>query len=197
MDLKEFLSYNKNCLYCNKTNILSMNGSLKEIIGDFNISSMFFYEIPVVRKDFLTFVYTTISPYSFSEFQDVDTLNVNKYNTFQLKSDGYICFDQEFLFKMKIIFQVKCPDNHYCYCSRTINISDKSPNITKGFDVVIETFKTNKYVIMADKKVNNTIIFEMKEEREPIKLPYMKLSTFPCDDLKKCNKKIENMLLLK
>jgi hypothetical protein len=198
MDFKEFLSFKKQCIYCNKNTAITMNGSLKETIGDYNIAAMFSYDTLISRKDFITFAFTAVAPFSFYELYDIETLNINKYNSFQIKSDGYATFDYDFSYKMKFSFQAKCPDSHYCYSSRIIKISDKSSNITKGYDVMNETFKTNKYIIMSDKKEDKTIIFDINMlSKEPSEIPYIKISSFPTDDFDKCDAKIENILLLK
>src|ERR1019366_715959 len=111
MDFKEFVSFKKQCIYCNKNTIITMNGSLKETVGDYVITTMFSYDTLIFRKDFITFAFTVAAPFSFYELHDIETLNVNKYNSFQIKSDGYVSFDYEFLYKMKFVFQAKCPDN--------------------------------------------------------------------------------------
>lgn len=195
MKLNEFIGFRKNCLVCDSKNLLMMVGTLNEEIGDSKIHCMFSYMMPIVRKNFTTFSIGNFAIYSPNEFIDVDTLDKEKYKTFMINKDGYATFDNDFIFKMKLNFKVFCPDGHYSYDSRLIRISNKSPDITKGYPVSDEVLANEKYKVVSNHIENTTSIYN-ESSKKPTVIPYMDVANFPYDDPEKFNKKVENILLL-
>ena len=93
-------------------------------------------------------------------------------------------------------FKVICPLGHYSYNSRNINISKKSPDITKGYPVVAETLTYDKYKVISSITENKTSIFNYDISKKPVVIPYMEITAFPLDDAEKFVKKVQNILLL-
>lgn len=200
MDINSFLHFRSNCIVCDMKNRLLMRGSMIEDIWNIPVTSIFYFQQPVIRKDFITFsINSLVRLSSYQDYGiDVDTLDINKYSSFILHSNNIITFDKEFSYKMKLSFIMTCPSGHYSYSSRKIIISDTSPDITKGYDVMTEELRCGQYKVHSDKKINETHIFntESKESRSPIVIPYKEIISFPYDDDERCIKKIENILLL-
>lgn len=196
MNLQDFLNYKTHCIVCNNKNIISMRGMIKEQIDEDQIQCRFHYFAPVITKEYLTFSVCDFNVLSSSDDLDLDTFNSDKYSSFALKSDDYILFDRRFQFKMKLSFDVMCEKKHHCYTSRTINLSDKSPNITKGYPVVAEQLSYNLYQIISYKSKNITYIYDYKNNNDPVIIPYKDISIFPIDDKDKFEKKVQNILLL-
>jgi hypothetical protein len=196
MELKSFINYNKNCLVCNTLNILTVNGSIQETIDDITIQCIYIYMSPVIRKEFITFANANVAIYCADEFLDLDTLNKNKYATCTIKKDGYVVFDEDFNYKMRLNLKVFCPDGHYSYNSRAIRVSNISPDITKGFPVISESLMNEQYAVVSDKKKNTTTIYNNKSKCEPVVIKYMDITSFPYNDDEKLTKKISNILLL-
>jgi hypothetical protein len=197
MNINEFLNHRKNCLVCDHRNIVLMSGKMTEIIGDSeNIHSIFRYMLPVLRKDFLTFAVFNLGILPRNPDLDLETFDNTKYSTFVLRKDGYVSFDKDFQFKMKLTFSAECPNGHYSYNSRLIRVSNKSPDITKGFPVITEELTCNNYKVISNSVENTTSVFNFEKSKEPIVMPYKDISTFPYDDEEKFIKKVENILLL-
>lgn len=196
MNLKEFTSYRKTCIVCDATNVIVMNGSLKEDVGNSEIHCIFNYLFPIFRRNFMTFGAANIATFTSDETLDMSTLNRDKYETFLIDRDGYVSFDYAFRFKMKLRFRAFCPDGHYSYDSRQIRVSDKSPDITKGYPVEAETLMCQSYKIVSNPIQKTTAIFNFNASKEPIVVPYMEIINFPHDTADNFVRKIQNILLL-
>lgn len=196
MNLNEFINYRKRCMVCGNKNILMMTGTLRENIGDTSVHCIFNYIIPVLRKDFMTFAIGNFAILTPDQSLDLETLNKDKYNTFVLKNYDTVSFDRAFAFKMKLNFRVSCPEHHYVYNSRSIKVSNKSSDITKGYPVINEEIVCDNYRVVSSMVDKATYIFNYESSNEPTTIPYMDMSSFPCDDSEKFIKKIQNILLL-
>jgi len=196
MNLNEFANFRKNCLACDHKNVMTMSGTLKEEIGDSQVHCIFNYLLPIFRKDFLTFGVANAAVFAPDDFLDVDTLNKEKYNTLVINKDGYVSFDKDFLFRIKFNFRVFCPHGHYAYESRSIRISNKSPDITKGYPIASETLSHEKYRVISNNIEKTTTIYNFNASRKPIVIPHMDIMSFPYDDPEKFTNKVQNILLL-
>jgi len=196
MNLKEFTNYRRNCIVCENKNIMMMTGNMKEEIDDSEIHCIFNYLLPIFRKDFMTFAIANIATFAPDDFLDMETLNKDKYDTLLINKDGYLSFDNDFHFKMKFRLRVFCPQGHYSYESRFIRLSDKSPDITKGYPVANEALAHENYRVVSNNIDRTTAIFNFKASKEPIVVPHMEIINFPHDDMDKFVKKVQNILLL-
>lgn len=196
MKLNEFINFRPNCLVCDTKNIVSMSGSLKEDIDESSIHSIFSYLVPVLRKDFTTFALANFAVFSPDDLIDIETLDKDKYNTLVINKDNHIVFDREFYFKMKFSLRCFCPEKHYSYSSRNIRVSDKSPDITKGYPVETESLTYKSFQVVSNNLLKTTSIFNYDVSENPRVIPYMSITSFPHDDSEKFVKKIENILLL-
>lgn len=196
MKLIEFSSFRKNCIVCNAKTSTTMIGTMTEVVGNETIHSIFNYKIPIFRKDFFTFAVASSGVFAASDLFDIDTLNQDKYKSFIINKDGYVSFDIDFNFKMRLNMRGACPNNHYAYISRNIVVSRISPDITKGYPIIVEDLSYGKYKVISNIVDKTTSIFNINEEKEPIIIPYMDVISFPVDSIDKFEKKIENILLL-
>ena len=173
-----------------------ITATLKENIDGSQVNCMVNYLLPVIRKEFITFAASSVAIFSASEFLDLDTLNKDKYNTFTINKDGYVCFDYDFDFKIKMQLKSVCPAGHYTYSSRNIIVSHKSPDITKGYPIINETLSCENYKVNVNLAEKTTSIYNYESSKKPVIIPFMEISSFPCDDPQKFIKKIQNILLL-
>jgi hypothetical protein len=196
MTIDEFMNYKPNCLVCKKPIYLYMEGMLKETIGEAVIPTICLYGDAVKRKKYLTFAASNFAclPMTKEEI-DPKTFDVNKYSTFTLFDNNIVEFDKEFNFQMKITFGMICTKKHYSYSSRRINVSNKSPDITKGYDQIIEEVSSNKYSIISNRKKQQTAVF-VGDATEPVILSFKEITEFPIEDVAKFNNKMQNMLVL-
>lgn len=196
MNLNEFMNYRKKCIVCDSATVVNLTGTLQEEIGDYSAVCVFHYMLPVVRKEFVTFALSEIGILNLDDRMDYDSLHKSKYRTFLIKKDGYAGFDEKFNFRMKMGFRVSCGNGHYSYESRIIKISDKSPDITKGYPVVAETLAHGKYKVVSSPTENKTSVYNFDASKEPVIIPYMEITSLPTDDPEKFVKKVQNILLL-
>lgn len=175
---------------------MTMTGRIKETIGDDCIQVMLYSMLPIIRKNFITFGISSVGFHAYNELLDSSTFNKDKYNSFIINKDGYAEFDVEFEYKMKLNFRVACPLGHYAYTSRFIKISDKSPDISKGYPIISEELSCRDYRIVSKIQDKETIIFNADPEVEPFVIPYTDVKSFPTDDPDKFVKKVQNILLL-
>jgi hypothetical protein len=196
MNLNEFIDFGKNCIVCGGPTILTMSGSIKEEIGSDTIRCLFSYLVPVIRKNFITFAVSSFHVVSLNDFLDTSTFNKQKYSSFLLNSEGYISFDYDFSFKMKLMLNVMCPQGHYSYASRLIRVSDTSPDITKGWPVASEQLNCDIYQVISKQIEDKTYIYNIENPQNPVIIPYMDIKSFPNDDPDKFVKKVQNILLL-
>ena len=196
MNLNEFTNFRCNCIVCGAKNIFSLSGSLVETIEDSRVHCIFSYMMPVFRKDFMTFALPNFAVFAPDDFLEVETLDKEKYNTLVISKDNHIIFDKEFHFKMKFNFKLFCPDKHYAYSSRQIRISDKSPDITKGYPVELESLSYNNFKVVSNCMEKTTAVYNFDASKEPRIIPFMDITSFPHDDPEKFAKKVENILLL-
>lgn len=194
MELKEFINYKQTCPVCNSFTALTMHGTLEESIGDEFICSLFGYEIPIFRKNFITFATSNFAMFTPNEYLDMDTLNQTKYSTFIL-DNNIASFDNEFQFKMKLTFVMSCQERHYSYSSRDIRISNNSPDITRGYNIETEQVSSKKYRVISNFKKQTTSIYNLSN-KTPTTISFMNISKFPCNDEEKFENKMENILLL-
>lgn len=195
MNLNEFINHNKNCIVCGHRTMMIMAGTMQEKIENSAIHCIFSYMIPVVRKEFTTFAVGNFALFTPDELIDVDTLNREKYETFSINKDGYVKFDLPFQYKMKLTLKVMCHDQHYSYSSRMIRISNKSPDITKGYPISTEEIAFEKYKVISNLEKKQTSIFNFNASKKPVVVQYMDVASFPREE-DKFVKKVQNILLL-
>jgi hypothetical protein len=195
MNLNEFLNYKLHCPLCKKQLFLYMEGMLTEDINDnTTINTVCLYGDAIRRKKYLTFAASNFATLPTIK-EDIKTLNTKKYSEFTLYDNNIVEFDQEFQFKFRITLSLICQNKHYSYSSRRIVISNNSPEITKGYQQVLEEVSSDRYSILSDRKKKQTAIFS-KNVDDPIVMSFEEISTFPIDDMKKFNNKIQNMIIL-
>jgi len=197
MNLDEFINFRRNCLVCGEPNRVSLQGVIQEQLGDdeYEIATVYHFTDCVDRKKFITFAsqkYLLIP----SGDLDVDTYNTDKFSSFVLSKDGYVEFDKEFQFKMRIGMTSACPRAHYSYSSRKIKISEKSMDISRGYPVITEELRCGNYRVISNSKTDKTSIFNTEVSNEPIIIPRREITSFPYDDQDKFIKKLQNIMLL-
>jgi hypothetical protein len=195
MNLNEFLNYKEHCPICSKRLFLYMEGMMTEEINTIPVNTVCLYGDAIRRKKYLTFAASDFALLSTMKDIDHQAFNTRKYSEFTLYDNNVVEFDQEFIFKFRITLSLICQSKHYSYSSRSIKISNTSPEITKGYQQVLEEASSNKYSILSDRKKKQTAIFS-KDTDEPIVMPFKEVSKFPINNITKFNNKIQNMIIL-
>jgi hypothetical protein len=194
MYLKDFINYRPICLVCGDSTVLNMSGTLEETIGEDFICSLFSYESPVFRKNFITFAESHFAMFMPGENFSKEIYRT-KYNSFIL-DNNIVSFDDVFPFKMKLTFNMTCQSRHYSYGSRDVRITNDSPDITRGYNVANEWAASKSYRVLSNFKKQKTYIYNLSKTRTPAVISFMDISIFPCNDEEKFEKKMENLLLL-
>jgi hypothetical protein len=197
MTIEEFLNYNPNCIVCKHPLNLYMEGMMTEEIDEHKINTVCLYGDAIKRKKYLTFAVNNFACLQMlkNPKDDFKAWNTDKYSTFTLYDNNIVEFDTEFAFTLKFTLSMICSKKHYSYSSRRIKVSHKSPDITKGYQQIIEEISSNKYAIVSDRKKKQTAVFPSKAN-EPVILSFKEISEFPVDDMDKFNKKLQNLLVL-
>lgn len=195
MNLNEFINYKPACIVCKQQLSLYMEGMMAEDINNITVNTVCLFAMPIKRNKYLTFATSNFATLPSLKDCDPKILNTKKYSEFTLYDNNIVEFDQKFQFKFKFTLNMICSKQHYSYSSRRIKISNTSPEITKGYQQILEEVSSNKYSIVSNRKNKQTGLF-YKNSDEPIIIPFKEISYFPINDINKFNDKLQNMIIL-
>jgi hypothetical protein len=196
MDLNEFIRFRKNCVVCSEPNRVVLQGVIQETLGeDDEITVVYHFSDCLDRKKFITFATQKYLLIPGSDL-DPEMYNTDKFSSFVLGKDGYVEFDREFQFRMRLALSSACPHSHYSYTSRKIKITGKSMDISRGYPVVTEELRCGGYRVICNSKADKTFVYNLEVSNDPIVIPYRDIANFPHDDQDKFVKKLQNIMLL-
>jgi|SRR5271166_5067526 len=200
MNLNEFLNFRPQCFICNEPNNLNISASIHERIDGESVYVYGKFFASPTEENSATFTKAKLTAVASTPEIDTKAFDTNKFINLSLNND-IVSFTTEFKYSMTFVLNMECPEHHYSYSSRRIDISDTSAYIAQGYPVVSETLMYQDFVVISRQKKNRTTIYPpynddfLTEENQTV-IPYQDITSFQHEDKDMFINRLQKIMML-